>query len=89
MGYWQKGEHNWKHLMQDCNDWLFSQAATQTTYFQTFQQGYASGGHNNAIFNNRSDLKLVLEVADIIDELKVRALTEMHVILRLTRDDTF
>ncbi|CAN9386060.1 unnamed protein product [Alternaria alternata] len=46
-------------------------AATQTTYFQIFQKGYASGGHNKTIFNNRSDLKLVLEVADIIDELKM------------------
>ncbi|CAN9267752.1 unnamed protein product [Alternaria alternata] len=46
-------------------------AATQTTYFQEFQQGYASGGDDNTIFNDRRDLKLVLDVADIIDELKM------------------
>ncbi|CAN9315913.1 unnamed protein product [Alternaria alternata] len=46
-------------------------AATQTTYFQKFQRGYASGGDNNSIFNDRGDLKLLLEVADIIDELKM------------------
>ncbi|CAN9154652.1 unnamed protein product [Alternaria alternata] len=46
-------------------------AATQTSYFQEFQQGYASGGDDNTIFNDRRDLKLVLDVADIIDELKM------------------
>ena len=48
------------------------QAADQTTYFQEFQQGYASGGSDAAIFNDRRDLKLVLEIEDIMDELKVR-----------------
>jgi hypothetical protein len=62
---------------------LLLQAATQTSYFQEFQQGYASGGDDNTIFNDRRDLKLVLDVADIIDELKVRALTAVHVIVRL------
>ncbi|KAB2109097.1 hypothetical protein AG0111_0g2554 [Alternaria gaisen] len=46
-------------------------AATQTSYFQEFQQGYANGGSDDAIFNNRRDLKLVLGVADIIEELKM------------------
>ncbi|CAN9264589.1 unnamed protein product [Alternaria alternata] len=52
--------------------WVTSKkAATQTSYFQEFQQGYASGGDDNTIFNDRRDLKLVLDVADIIDELKM------------------
>ncbi|RYO52990.1 hypothetical protein AA0113_g9593 [Alternaria arborescens] len=63
-------------------------AATQTTYFQEFQKGYASGGHDKTIFNDRHDLKLVLEVADIIDELKVRAPAAMHIRPLLTRDGT-
>jgi hypothetical protein len=73
---------------------LFFQAATQTTYFQEFQRGYASSGRNETIgkddpiFNNRSDLNLILEVADIIDELKVRAPAAMHIRLRLTRNGT-
>ncbi|CAN9168945.1 unnamed protein product [Alternaria sp. RS040] len=46
-------------------------AAAQTTYFQRFQQGYASGRNDTTIFNDRRDLKLVLEVSDIIDELKM------------------
>jgi hypothetical protein len=57
---------------------LRSQAATQTDYFQKFQQGYASGGSDETIFSDHSDMKLVLDVADIIEELKVRALTMMN-----------
>ncbi|CAN9341211.1 unnamed protein product [Alternaria alternata] len=58
-------------------------AATQTTYFQEFQRGYASSGKNETIgkddpiFNNRSDLNLILEVADIIDELKLLDLLDL------------
>ncbi|KAG9191414.1 hypothetical protein G6011_09502 [Alternaria panax] len=59
-------------------------AATQTTYFQEFQQGYASGRSNNAIFDDRPDLKLVLEVADIIDELKAMDETLMHLLDEIT-----
>ncbi|KAF7670940.1 hypothetical protein GT037_010904 [Alternaria burnsii] len=52
-------------------------AATQTKYFQEFQRGYTSSGKNKTIgkddpiFNDRSDVNLILEVADIIDELKM------------------
>ncbi|KAL1798009.1 hypothetical protein ACET3X_004615 [Alternaria dauci] len=45
-------------------------AASQTTNFQEFQQGYASGRSDDSILNDRRDMKLVLEVADIIEELK-------------------
>ncbi|RYN19892.1 hypothetical protein AA0119_g7495 [Alternaria tenuissima] len=64
--------------------WVTSKkAATQTTYFQEFQRGYASSGRNETIgkddpiFNNRSDLNLILEVADIIDELKLLDLSDL------------
>jgi hypothetical protein len=47
------------------------QAAYQTTRFQDFQQGYAVGGSSSTIYDGRDELKGVLEVADIVDELKM------------------
>ncbi|KAF2822899.1 hypothetical protein CC86DRAFT_469513 [Ophiobolus disseminans] len=45
-------------------------AAQQITCFQEYHRGYAGGG-SGSVFNDRKELKLVLEVADIIDELKM------------------
>lgn len=39
--------------------------------FQNFHRGYASGAPTVKTFDDHGDMKIVLEVADIIDELKM------------------
>ncbi|KAH8710144.1 hypothetical protein GQ44DRAFT_830452 [Phaeosphaeriaceae sp. PMI808] len=46
-------------------------AAYQTTYFQEFHQNHSSGESSSTFLDDRRELKLVLEIADIIDELKM------------------
>lgn len=38
---------------------------------QAFHRGYASGRKNRSIYDDKKELKLLLEVADLIDELKM------------------
>jgi hypothetical protein len=49
-----------------------AKTAYQTTYFQNFHRDYDSAeGSRSAVFNSGHELRSVLEVADIIDELKM------------------
>ncbi|KAF2647564.1 hypothetical protein K491DRAFT_784656 [Lophiostoma macrostomum CBS 122681] len=52
-------------------------AAAQTVHFQRFYRDQNSGEQNSQAPNNRGELTLTLEVADILDELKmIRSLVE-------------
>ncbi|KAI4661743.1 uncharacterized protein J4E78_004532 [Alternaria triticimaculans] len=52
-------------------DSLLVMAAYQTTYFQDFHEGYATGESSSKVYDGHNELQGVLEVADIIDELKM------------------
>lgn len=63
--------------MQELKADILLQAASQITYFQNFQQRCAIGRLDPTTLDDSQELKLVLEVADIIDELKmIRHLVE-------------
>jgi hypothetical protein len=47
------------------------QAASQTTYFEEFHENHERGDSESTALDDRRELKLVLEVADIVDELKM------------------
>ena len=48
-----------------------TKAASQTTYFEEYSKDHSNGELGSTAFNDRRELRLVLEVADIIDELKM------------------
>lgn len=63
------------------------QAADQTVSFQQFHQRYVNGEYNIKTFDDRGDMKIMLEVADIIDELKmIRHVlqTQKDILLQMT-----
>jgi hypothetical protein len=51
--------------------WLVGKSARQTVYFQEFHQKQSHSSLGEADFNDRRELKLVLEVGDILDELNM------------------
>jgi hypothetical protein len=48
-----------------------TKAASQTTYLEEYSKDHSNGELGSTALNDRRELKLVLEVADIIDELKM------------------
>lgn len=58
-----------------------TQAADQTTCFEEFHLHYSNGNPGSIVLDDRRELKLVLEVADIIDELNM-----IQYLLRQQRD---
>jgi hypothetical protein len=63
------------------------QAANQTVSFQQFHRRYANGEYNIKTFDDRGDMKIMLDVADIIDELKmIRHIlqTQKDILLQMT-----
>jgi hypothetical protein len=54
-----------------------TKGAAQTTCFEQYSQGHSAGDSGSTALDDRQELKLVLELTDVIDELKmIRNLVE-------------
>ncbi|KAH7081271.1 hypothetical protein BKA63DRAFT_503487 [Paraphoma chrysanthemicola] len=72
MGYlFSQRNRNFCDIVETYNWVISKKAADQTESFQRFHKRYADGEYNLKTFDDRDDMKLMLEVADIIDELKM------------------
>ncbi|OAL53516.1 hypothetical protein IQ07DRAFT_640571 [Pyrenochaeta sp. DS3sAY3a] len=69
--FFNESDRNFTDLVE-LYRWVVSKkAASQTMCFQEFQRHYTNGNPSANALDDRTELKLVLEISDIIDELNI------------------